>query len=119
MFIIKRAVPQLYGLGSPGPSVAGIGTAPITATQPLAASLPQTVLVKGIVGSPPFGGMGRNASVTEVPAPGGEPDQPAVECALRVVLPVNPTKKLVSCARVRASVIPKFWLGTAEPPVMK
>jgi len=95
----------------------GIGTTPKTAMHPCVALKPQTVLVKGAVALPPVAGTGRNAAVTVEPRP--EPDQEAVECALRVVIPVVPMVMFWSCWWVTASVIPKVWVGRSEPPVMK
>ena len=79
----------------------GIGTTPKTAMHPCVALKPQTVLVKGAVALPPVAGTGRNAAVTVEPRPA--PDQVAVECALRVVAPVNPMKMFWSSWKLLAS----------------
>ena len=96
--VLAHISPERYQLSG---STNGTGTAPKTAMHPCVALPPQTVLLKGAVVLPPVAGTGTNAAVTVEPRPA--PDQVAVECALRVVAPVNPMKMFWSSWKLLAS----------------
>ena len=117
--MLRQGLPQrlsTHQLPSAG-SVFGTGTVPKTAMHPCVALPPQTVLLKGAVVLPPVAGMGTNAAVTVEPSP--KPDQEAVECALRVVIPVVPMRMVWSSMSLVESTIEYVWTGSSEPPVTK
>src|SRR5262249_12177274 len=92
------------------------GTAPKNATQPFAASLPQSVLLNG-AGVPPTAGIGRNTTSTWLNIGTAGPNQEATECALRVVEPMNPTNRVWSIGPLMLSMSVNCSVGDFEPPV--